>query len=262
MMRMREGENMDTNANTNDYPQSAAEVWALIREVAQLQKETDRELKELSRRREADTRRREEDTRRMKEDTRQMKEDTRKLKKQMEENARRREEDDRKLKERREEDDRKLKKQMDATDKQLGKLGNRFGDMVEHLVAPGLPKKFEALGYNFDEIAPRSQIKDGATGRLIAEIDLRLTDGEHVMAVEVKAHPNVTDVDEHVERLERIRAHYDGKGDKRKILGAVAGAVFPENVRSYARKNGFYTIVQSGDTVSIDVPKGFQPREW
>jgi hypothetical protein len=201
MMRMREGEDMDTNANTNDYPQSAAEVWALFRETDRL-------------------------FRRMEEDTR------------------------------------KLKKRMDATDKQLGKLGNRFGDMVEHLIAPGLPKKFKALGYRFNESALRSQIKDDVTGRLIAEIDLQLTDREHVMAVEVKAHPNVTDVDEHVERLERIRAYYDSNGDKRKILGAVAGAVFPENVRSYARKNGFYTIVQSGDTVSIDVPKGFQPREW
>jgi hypothetical protein len=189
---------MNTNANTSENPQSAAEVWALF-------KETDRKLQDLAQ---------------------QMKESARRL------------------------------------DKQFGKLGNRFGDVVEHLVAPGILKKFKALGYSFDQVSIRSKIEDGDTGRTVAETDLWLTDGEYVMAVEVKAHPDVADVDEHVERLQKIRAHYDGKGDTRKILGAVAGAVFSDNVRRYAIRNGFYTIVQSGDTVSIDVPEGFQPREW
>jgi len=62
--------------------------------------------------------------------------------------------------------------------------------------------------------------------------------------------------------LKRIHAYYDGTGRDRKILGAIAGAVFEENVRDYAVESGFYAVCQSGDTVSINVPEGFKPREW
>jgi hypothetical protein len=33
-------------------------------------------------------------------------------------------------------------------------------------------------------------------------------------------------------------------------------------VKRYAVKSGFYIIEQSGDTVKIDTPEGFKPREW
>jgi hypothetical protein len=42
----------------------------------------------------------------------------------------------------------------------------------------------------------------------------------------------------------------------------LAGAIVSEAVRNYALKTGFYVIEQSGDTVKIDVPEGFAPREW
>ena len=62
--------------------------------------------------------------------------------------------------------------------------------------------------------------------------------------------------------LIRIRAYYDSTNRDRKILGAIAGAVFDKNVRDYAIENGFYAVSQSGDTVSINVPEGFMPCEW
>jgi hypothetical protein len=36
----------------------------------------------------------------------------------------------------------------------------------------------------------------------------------------------------------------------------------PLQVKRYALKSGFYVIEQSGDTVKIDIPEGFKPREW
>jgi hypothetical protein len=33
-------------------------------------------------------------------------------------------------------------------------------------------------------------------------------------------------------------------------------------VRNYVLKKGFYAIEQSGDTVLINIPEGFKPREW
>ena len=35
-----------------------------------------------------------------------------------------------------------------------------------------------------------------------------------------------------------------------------------ESVRDYAHKTGFYVIEQTGDTVMINIPKDFTPREW
>ena len=71
------------------------------------------------------------------------------------------------------------------------------------------------------------------------------------------------DVDEHIERIEIIRMHLDTKGDKRKLMGAVAGGVVADKVLSYAQENGLFVIVQSGDSATIaDAPEGFKAREW
>ena len=190
----------------------------------------------------------------------------------LKETARRQEETDRLIKEtarRQEETARRQKetdRQMKETDRQLkkqfGDMGNRFGEVVEHLISPGLQDKFRAFGYKFDQVSQESKICDSVTNQTIAEIDVFFTDGKYDMAVEVKVKPCIKDIDDHAARLKKIRAYYDGAGRERKILGAIAGAVFPRNVQDYAIKNGFYAIRQSGDTVSINVPEGFKPREW
>jgi hypothetical protein len=69
-------------------------------------------------------------------------------------------------------------------------------------------------------------------------------------------------VDEHVERMEKLRRYADEHGDRRKFLGAVAGAIVADNVKEYALRKGFYVIRQSGDTVIIENPEAFKPREW
>jgi hypothetical protein len=35
-----------------------------------------------------------------------------------------------------------------------------------------------------------------------------------------------------------------------------------KDARDYAVKSGFYVIEQSGDTLKIDMPKGFKPKAW
>ena len=174
-----------------------------------------------------------------------------KIARRQEETARRQKETDRQMKE----TDRRLSKQ-------FGDMGNRFGEVIEHMFAPGLQDKFQALGYKFDQVHRNSKIRNAVTKQRIAEIDVFLTDGKYDMAVEVKVNPNKKDVDEHVTRVKKIRTYYDSTNNDRKILGAIAGAVFDDTVRNYAIENGFYAVSQSGDTVSINVPEGFIPREW
>jgi hypothetical protein len=151
-------------------------------------------------------------------------------------------------------------RQIKETGRQLGKLGNRFGELAEHLVAPNIKEKFNALGYHFDDISKDREI--GGPDGAYAEIDILLENEDFSIAVEIKAKLLQKDVDEHAKRMEVIRRHKDRHHDSRKLRGAVAGAIVTAEVRDYALKAGFYVIEQSGDTVKIDVPEGFTPREW
>ena len=62
--------------------------------------------------------------------------------------------------------------------------------------------------------------------------------------------------------MEVLRRIADSRNDKRKYRGAIAGAILTDQTREYARKAGFYVIEQSGDTMKLDIPEGFVPREW
>jgi hypothetical protein len=62
--------------------------------------------------------------------------------------------------------------------------------------------------------------------------------------------------------MEKLRGYADEHQDRRRLLGAVAGAIASEDVKGFAVKSGFFVLEQSGDTVRINVPEGFEPREW
>jgi hypothetical protein len=69
-------------------------------------------------------------------------------------------------------------------------------------------------------------------------------------------------VDEHLERMETLKGYWKEHDDKRKLLGAVAGAIGKKDARDHAVRSGFYVIEQSGDTVKIEMPVGFTPKAW
>jgi hypothetical protein len=177
-------------------------------------------------------------------------------------------ESDRKFREMSQETDRVLKKSSQETDRALkeasrivGNLGNKLGIVVEHLVLANIKEKFNALGYEFTKMGPNVLIDDKKQ-QFITQIDAMLENGEFAIAIEVKTQLNVGHVDEHLERMEKLRRYADNRQDKRKFLGAVAGAIVADNVKTYALKQGLYVIRQSGDTVTIENPAGFKPREW
>jgi hypothetical protein len=93
-------------------------------------------------------------------------------------------------------------------------------------------------------------------------VDVWLENGDFVMAVEVKSRPRKRDVEDHVKRMKILRAYLDERNDTRKLLGAIAGAIVTQELRDAAIEQGFYVIEQSGDTVKIESPAGFEPRIW
>jgi hypothetical protein len=147
------------------------------------------------------------------------------------------------------------------TDRKISKLGSRIGDLVEELIVPNILEKFSRLGYVFGKVAPNVRYSD-PQGRIVAEVDILLENGDTALAVEVKTNLTDGDVRDHMARMEKLRRYADEHHDKRKFLGAVAGAIATEEVKAFAVKNGFFVLEQSGDTVRISVPGNFKPREW
>jgi hypothetical protein len=180
----------------------------------------------------------------------------------MQETDRQMKETDRQLKERMQETDRLQKKNeklIGRLSKQFGHLGQRFGELAEHLVAPGIIRIFNELGYHFNEVA-KLEIKDDHN-KTLTEIDLLLENDETIVVVEVKAKPRENDIPHHITRLNILREHRKKhKKTDKKIIGAIAGAVFDKVIKANAIEAGFYTITQSGDTLKIDVPDDFEPR--
>jgi hypothetical protein len=247
------------------------EAAAKEREMAAKDREmAEREREEWNRRMEEErkksAKKQAEWDRRMEERDRRMEEDGKK-------SAKRQEEWDRRIAEAKEEVERnraewlaahkEAERTIDRVGKQMGDLNNRFGELAEHLVAPGIVRRFNELGYHFgDAMMGRLKILDKTGQNILTEIDLFLENGEYLIAVEVKSRPTLKDVAHQERRLEILREYKDRRQDPRRIRGAIAGAVFPEEVKKAVIEAGMYVIEQSGDTMRINIPEGFKPREW
>ena len=144
---------------------------------------------------------------------------------------------------------------------ELGGLGRSMGRLTEEMFSTALRQRCNELGYPFTKQGRRFEFV--LNGQKLAEVDFWLENGEYAMAVEIKTFLSNDDVDEHLKRVEKIRRYMDIHGDKRKLVGAVAGGAVPDNVLAYAQKQGFYVLVQTSDNVAVAaLPTGFKAREW
>lgn len=154
--------------------------------------------------------------------------------------------------------------QVEATNKAVGSLTRKVGEMVEKLLGEGnLVAQFRELGHKVKTHSQNKVFGDRGTADS-GEIDLFLEDGDVAILVEAKTTLKMSDVIEHIKRIEKYRRFVDadGKNGKR-FIGAVAGTVIPENVIDFAHDNGLYVIVQSARAVEIVTPaKDFKAKEW
>ena len=128
-------------------------VWALVKEVAENLKETDRIIKESQQ------------------------ETDRVIKESQQEVAKRQEETDRQIE--------KTSRKIEILTDQMGGLHNKFGEIAEHLVGPGIVERFNNLGYHFDGIADRGFKILDEKRNLKTEIDILLENGDFILVVEV-----------------------------------------------------------------------------
>ena len=182
----------------------ADDIWAILRELAQSQKETDKKFQET----------------------------------------------DKKF----QETDRKIKE----VTGNIGKLGNRLGEFIEDAVRPAVVRLFRQRGIDVHEVHPNVSSQRAGEG---VEIDVLVVNDVEIVAIECKSKLSVDDVNEHVERLAKIKRLLPSYADKR-VLGAVAAMVIDDSVAQYAYRKGLYVIGQSGDHLEIRNAVGFVAKNW
>ena len=193
-------------------------------------------------------------------------EEARERQKEYEERQKKYEEQREQKKKEYEEQQKKRQKEIDRQIKnlneQMGGLHRSFGEMAEHLVAPGIIDKFNEMGFHIMKAATHGMKILDENKKVRTEVDLYMENGDYIFAIEVKARLGKKDIDEHRKQLEILRENANRTGDRRKILGGMAVAILEKGEKEAILDAGFYLLVQSGDTMKIDLPEGFVPREW
>ena len=205
---------------------TADDVWKLLAELVEAQKETERCFQE--------TERRFQETERI-------------------------------LKEQSLETERILKEQSLKTDRQItrlskeiGNLGGKWGRFVENMVAPACETLFLNREIPVHQVSQRVRKRlDGKT----LEIDVLVTNENHVLVVEVKSSLSVDDVKELINNLTEFRQFFPEYNHKQ-LYGAVAGIEIEEGADKYAYRQGLFVLAQRGENVAILNDTEFQPQTW
>ena len=142
----------------------------------------------------------------------------------------------------------------------IGALTNLFGEFAEYMIAPKLCEKFIEFGLNFPRANRNVSVND-KINKIYLEIDIILENGDKALLVEVKNKLTKERINNHIERLEKMRKYTNIHGNNRTFLGAVAGIVITEEVREYALDQGLYLIEPAGDNFNITPPNG-EAKEW
>ena len=140
----------------------------------------------------------------------------------------------------------------------IGRLGNRLGDFIEDAVRPAAVRLFQGRGIVVHEVQQNVTVQRGEEG---LEIDLMVVNDSEAVAVECKSNLKIDDVNEHLDRLaklKRLLPRYAGF----KVMGAVAAMVIPDNVARYAASKGLFVIGQSGEDLVIRNDEDFMPKVW
>lgn len=149
-------------------------------------------------------------------------------------------------------------KQIKQMTESIGRLGNRLGDFVEEMVRPGAVRLFQERGIDVHEVHQNIISKRHDEG---IEIDLLVVNDGDVIAIECKSHLSVDDVNEHLQRLTKLKRLLPAYAGKR-VMGAVSGMVIPDNVAQYAYRQGLFVIAQNGETLQISNDAHFRAKIW
>jgi hypothetical protein len=152
------------------------------------------------------------------------------------------------------ETDRKIRE----THKQIGDLGGKWGRFVENMVSPACETLFLKRDIPVHQVSQR--VKKRLDGKTL-EVDVLVTNENHVLVVEVKSSLSVYDVKELIEDLTKFRQFFPEYAHKQ-LYGAVAGIEIEEGADKYAYRQGLFVLAQAGEAVTILNNEDFQPKSW
>ncbi|AKV68511.1 DUF3782 domain-containing protein [Microcystis panniformis] len=215
------------------------DIWEILKELAQSQQELSQSQQELS------------------QSQQELSQSQQELSQAQQELSQAQKETDKQIKE----TDKQIKetdKQINRVSQQIGELGNRLGEFVEWQVRPAVVRLFQERGIDVHEFHPGISVKRDNEG---LEIDLLVVNDTDAILVEVKSKLTQRDVDEHLQRLAKFKRLMPRFRDV-KALGAVAAMIVPNEVASYACRQGLFVLVQSGENVIILNDAEFTPQVW
>ena len=153
-------------------------------------------------------------------------------------------------------------KRMKELSKQLGGHANRLGEFVQEMEKPAVVRLFQERGLPVHQVLPNMEGKSKDNQPQVEiEVDLVVVNTQVLIAVECKSHLTQEAVDEHLERLTLFKRCFPQFANY-VVLGAVAGMVMSKEVSRYAHKNGLFVLAQSGSSIEIRNPSGFDAKEW
>jgi hypothetical protein len=208
------------------------DIWEILKELAQSQQELSQSQQELS------------------QSQQELSQSQQELSQAQQELSQAQKETDQQIKE--------TDKQINRVSQQIGELGNRLGEFVEWQVRPAVVRLFQERGIDVHEFHPGISVKRDNEG---LEIDLLVVNDTDAILVEVKSKLTQRDVDEHLQRLAKFKRLMPRFRDV-KALGAVAAMIVPNEVASYACRQGLFVLVQSGENVIILNDAEFTPQIW
>ncbi|MTF37479.1 DUF3782 domain-containing protein [Cyanobacterium aponinum] len=149
-------------------------------------------------------------------------------------------------------------RQIARLSKEIGNLGGKWGRFVENMVAPACETIFLNRGIPVHQVSQR--VKKKLDGRVL-EIDVLVTNENHVLVVEVKSSLGVDNVKELIKDLQKFKEFFPEYNQKQ-VYGAVAGIEIEEGADKYAYHQGLFVLTQSGENVVIVNGAEFQRKTW
>jgi hypothetical protein len=142
--------------------------------------------------------------------------------------------------------------------KEISDLNKSWGRFVENMVAPACETFFQDRGIPVHRVMQRVENRGGSENM---EIDILVTNQDHVLVVEVKSRLSVRDVQDFMEDLHQFRRLFP-EYNKKHLYGAVAGIDIEEKADKYAYRQGLFVLTQSGETMTVLNGDQFQPKNW
>jgi ribosomal protein L9 len=204
---------------------TADEVWALLGQLIESQKESRQETE------------------------RQMRESRQETERQMRES---RQEVDRELK--------ALSKQTQELGKQIGGLGKKFGSFTEGLALP-LMERILQKQFGMEIISPSVRVSKAGEHMEIDVLAYANGDINTAYVVEVKSHPREESITQLKTLLQKFRVFFPEHSNK-KLRGILAAVDWSEDLKEQVLNEGLYVARIHDEVFELETPQDFQPREW